>query len=243
VSIAPARQAGGGRGEKLIEELDAVYPANRMRFKSRLCQVLLALGGTDAVAKSMQLMTDAPTQVDQLFYLHHLRRSRTIGRLSAQAVISVVQSDGSQAGCPGVREEMVHRRRARVWSRLQLRKLREEHSESATDTISADEKTALASVCRGRQRKPLRRPPTGARDCENWKMAIWSWSSRRWGATGFRARQDMFTVGQCACVTNSATRAARWSGADGCLFALSAGDILESILEPSKVISDQYANQ
>src|SRR5207253_2854984 len=41
------------------------------------CQLLLALDAPDAVAKTMKLLAAAPTQEEQLVYVHHLRTIKT----------------------------------------------------------------------------------------------------------------------------------------------------------------------
>lgn len=56
-----------------IEELDERYPAATQEMNHELCQLLLYLHAPDAIAKTLALLDQAPTQEDQTCYVLHLR--------------------------------------------------------------------------------------------------------------------------------------------------------------------------
>ncbi|MBI3855872.1 MAG: heme-binding protein, partial [Planctomycetes bacterium] len=57
----------------LTADLDPLYPAKSVPLNLELCQVLLSLEAPDAVAKTVALLNAAPTQEEQIGYVHHLR--------------------------------------------------------------------------------------------------------------------------------------------------------------------------
>lgn len=56
-----------------IEKLDAHYPAASEALNRELCQLLLYLGAPDAISKTLALLDKAPTQEEQTCYILHLR--------------------------------------------------------------------------------------------------------------------------------------------------------------------------
>ena len=59
--------------KKLIAELDPLFPGQNERVNRELAQVLIALNAPGIAAKCLTQMANAKTQEDQLFYLFHLR--------------------------------------------------------------------------------------------------------------------------------------------------------------------------
>ena len=73
VSIARQGKPAQDVARPLLAELDPMYPAKSVELNRELCQVLLALGAPDAVAKTVALLQAAPTQEEQLTYVLALR--------------------------------------------------------------------------------------------------------------------------------------------------------------------------
>jgi putative heme-binding domain-containing protein len=63
--------------QKLIARLDAHYPAKGRELNAELCQTLVYLEAPSVVEKTMDLLSAAPTQEEQLEYLKSLRVSST----------------------------------------------------------------------------------------------------------------------------------------------------------------------
>ena len=57
----------------LIAELSPLYPAASVPLNRELCQILLALDAPAAVPRTLQLLAAAPTQEEQFTYIVHLR--------------------------------------------------------------------------------------------------------------------------------------------------------------------------
>src|SRR5439155_17863904 len=69
--------------EKLIDQLDAIYPAKARETNAELCQVLVYLEAPKVVQKTLKLLADAPTQEEQLQYgrsLRVLKKGWTLGQ-------------------------------------------------------------------------------------------------------------------------------------------------------------------
>ncbi len=58
---------------EVIRKLDAVFPAARESENRELCQILLYLRAPSAISKTLALLAKAPTQQEQLHYAFHLR--------------------------------------------------------------------------------------------------------------------------------------------------------------------------
>ncbi len=57
----------------LIAELSPLYPAATISLNRELCQILLALDAPDTIARTLKLVAAASTQEEQLHYIVHLR--------------------------------------------------------------------------------------------------------------------------------------------------------------------------
>ncbi len=57
----------------LIAELSAIYPASTISLNRELCQILLALDAPDTISRTLKLLAAATTQEEQLNYVVHLR--------------------------------------------------------------------------------------------------------------------------------------------------------------------------
>src|SRR5947209_14331656 len=63
--------------ERVIRRFDAVYPSTSRELNAELCKLLVYLQAPSAAAKTMALMTKAPTQEEQMEYALSLRNLRT----------------------------------------------------------------------------------------------------------------------------------------------------------------------
>ncbi len=73
VSIARQGAPSGAVAEALAAELDPIYPAKTEFANRELCQVLLAINAPGAVAKTVALLKSAKTQEEQVTYAIALR--------------------------------------------------------------------------------------------------------------------------------------------------------------------------
>ena len=77
VSLARQGVPGGEPAKALIAELDPLYPAKTEFANRELCQLLLALNAPAAVARTVALLKAAPTQEEQITYVMALRNIKT----------------------------------------------------------------------------------------------------------------------------------------------------------------------
>jgi putative heme-binding domain-containing protein len=59
--------------KSFVAELDPMYPASEFNVNRELCQLLLYLKAPDAIGKTLALMDEAPTQEEQTYYVMRLR--------------------------------------------------------------------------------------------------------------------------------------------------------------------------
>ena len=231
----------------LIAELSPAYPAKTIPLNRELCQILLALDAPDAIARSLQLLAAAPTQEEQFTYIFHLRTITngwtpelrrqyfnwwTIKRNATQHPDDLLRwfpeagrqySDGASFN-----SFLVKTRRA------------------AVSTLPPQELAALQPVLDA-WAEPLPTLRTSKKQrafVQDWKMADLEPDLDQVGhGRNFTQGQDAVFAVQCL----MCHRMGDEGGSVGPeLTAVSSRfsrrDILESIVEPSKVISEQFAN-
>jgi putative heme-binding domain-containing protein len=227
-----------------ISKLDPLYPAASEEVNRELCQLLLYLQAPDAVAKTVALLDKAPTGEEQIFYLMRLRnitngwtldlrkdylgwfdKNRDQSRHSAEFLqyfkdVQRDYSDGSSlAGF--------------------LRNFRKE----AIATLNPDEREALAAYL-PKEEKAAPAVVSDRKFIKNWSMSdlLPDLAKAKTGRS-FKTGQEVFAQAQCI----QCHRFGDSGGAVGPELAaissrLATRDILESIIEPSKVVSEQYQN-
>jgi putative heme-binding domain-containing protein len=77
VSIARQGVPSGETAQLLLADVDPLYPAKTEFLNRELCQILLAVNAPNAVARSVALMKAAPNQEEQLTYVVDLRTIKT----------------------------------------------------------------------------------------------------------------------------------------------------------------------
>src|SRR5262249_31067224 len=77
VEVSVARDGLPEHADALISEFDAAYPSASIPLNRELCETLITFNAPDAVAKSIKLLKAAPTQEEQITYIHYLRNAKT----------------------------------------------------------------------------------------------------------------------------------------------------------------------
>jgi putative heme-binding domain-containing protein len=215
--------------QKLIARLDPHYPAKSRELNAELCQTLVYLEAPSVVEKTLALMSSAPTQEEQLEYARSLRVLKTGWNLAqrSQYFAWLQQATRFKGGAS-----------LRGFLRIML----DDTIASLTDA----EKTALlkstmqslmaTSAANSAHAKP--RPMV-----KHWKLDELTPIVEKGLVTrDFDRGRRMFGEAQCF----SCHRFDNEGGAQGPDLTLASGrfnvrDLLESIIDPSKEISDQYA--
>jgi putative heme-binding domain-containing protein len=231
----------------LIAELSPEFPAKTFALNRELCQVLLALDAPDAIARTLQLAAATPIQEEQFAYIFHLR---TI----------------TNGWTPELRRQYF------TWWTLKLKSTQHpdyvlrwfpeagrqySNGSSYNNFLIKTRHTAMANLSPAELAslrpvldswaEPLSNMRTSKKQrgfVQDWKMADLEADLDRVGhGRNFAQGQDALYAVQCLLCHHI--------GDDGGsvgpeLTAVSSRfsrrDILESIIEPSKVISEQYAN-
>jgi putative heme-binding domain-containing protein len=250
------------------EKLDAIYPAENEFLNRELCQLLVFLQAPDVVPKTLALLDKAQTQEEQVQYMFTLRTLRTGWTLderkhyfewfrSANAPtkdeISFVKGgkyhvwDDQAAAAARHPAELVE------WFRAAGRDYGDGASypkylinirKDAIDSLSPDEKIALANWIDDYKSLAAFKPTKQRSFVQEWSMpqledSLNSVSRGR----NFKKGKDAFNDAQCILCHRFGNEGG-YVGPELTAVAskYSPRDILESILEPSKVVSDQFQN-
>lgn len=229
----------------LTAELSPLYPSRSIPLNRELCQVLLALDAPETVARTVRLLEAAPTLEEQIGYVLHLR---TIAKgwtpELRKSYFSWWTKDHNKAG---------HSDEVLKWfsdagrgysDGASLPRFIANFHAQAKSTLSPEEAQALADVLTA-YIPPNQKPKAPAKKrafVKEWKMEDVQPLLDRVGKNrSFERGKEVYESAQCLQCHRFGTE----GGSVGPeLTAVSTRfarrDILESILEPSKVISEQF---
>jgi len=211
---------------QLIKRFDPLYPARGRELNAELCQLLVYLEAPSVAGKTLKLMAEAPTQEEQMEYAKSLRCLET-GWTRAQRneyFAWYLKAANYKGG-------------ASLQGFLRLMK------GDAVATLTGVEKTELRPVLEAKPATPT--PIVGSPRplIKKWKLdELAPIVERGLKQRDFDRGRRLFGEAQCfAC-----HRFDNEGGAQGPDLTIVSGrfsvrDLLESILDPSKEISDQYA--
>ena len=212
---------------RLAAKLDALFPAKRSDVDAQLARLLIYLEAPSAATKVVAAMGAAPTQEEQIDFAVALRTLKTgwTTALREQYFRWFNKAEGYRGGNTFASSI----RRAK---------------ENAVGLLSEDEKAALKPVLEAKIERKSPRDTLAARaQVKEWQVAeLVSLAERglKRGRNFERGRQLYGAVACAAChrfVNDGGSVGPELTGVVG---RFSVRDLLESIVEPSKVISDQY---
>lgn len=212
--------------DRTIARLDPAFPANNRELNAELCKLLVYLEAPTAATKSLALMAKAPTQEEQMEYALSLRNLKT-GWTHAQ------------------REQYFNwfPRAANYRGGNSFLGFVRNIKKEAIDNLPEDEKVSLKPLLTAELK--VDNPYANAKPrpfVKNYTVAEILPVVEK-GLTGRNFEQGRKIFGEAKCF--ACHRFAQEGGAFGPDLTALAGrfnakDLLESIIEPSKVISDQY---
>ncbi|HEV3004003.1 MAG TPA: heme-binding protein, partial [Pirellulales bacterium] len=213
----------------LAARLEGYYPSRIQNVNRELCQLLTYLESPSVVAKSMKLLYAAATQAEQMHYVFVLRNARTGWDLEMRkAYFSWLNLAGEKyqggASYKGFLEN--------------IRK-------DALETLSDDERVALAPVLDRKESVKVVENEQPRKFVQAWQTAdlAASLDQTRHGRS-FDVGREAFHAAQCArCHRFQSEGGSVGHDLTGVGNRFSAAEVLESVLLPSKVISDQYASK
>ena len=217
-----------GTKKSLLARFDAAYPAKSREQNNELCQLLVFLEAPNVVAKTLKLLAEAPTQEEQLAYgmsLRVLRKGWTMPQRKGYFTWFL--------------------RAANFKGGHSMRGFLRMMKEDAVATLSAAEKAELKSVL---DAKPAQATPIVGKP----RPFVKKWTLDEVVAIaekGLKSKRDfdrgrrLFGEASCfACHRFDNEGGSQGPDLTGAAGRFSVRDLLESVVDPSKVISDQYAN-
>lgn len=212
----------------LISRFEPLFPTTRRDLNAELSQMLVHLEAPGAASKVAKAMLSAPTQEEQLDYARTLRVLKTGWTLELRTAYfnwflraASFRGGASLAGF-----------------------LRDIKNDSVA-TLSNDEKTALAAVLGAKPvvRKPLESLLEGRATVKEWSVndLVPVLEKGLKGRNFDRGRELFGAVGCYTCHRFATEGGAVGPDLTGIAGRFSSRDLLESIIEPSKEVSDQYA--
>jgi putative heme-binding domain-containing protein len=216
-----------GAADRTIARLGCYYPSADRFLNAELCRLLVYLQAPEAAAKTIAMLEEAPTQEEQLEYVLYLRVLKTGWTMKLrEAYFTWFQKAAGYQG--GASFEPI------------LQHLKGE----ALTTLSASEKEALKSVLANRSDPGSQAASAPSRPfVKAWKVDDLAPAL----TTGLNQRR--FERGHALFSTAGCFACHRYNNEGGAVGPdlttiggrFSPRDLLESIILPSKEISDQYA--
>jgi putative heme-binding domain-containing protein len=227
VSIARQGQPADDLAKTEIEKLSSQYPAKTFDLNRELSELLVRLGAPDVVEKTLALQKTAKEHAEQVWYANVLREAKTWTPAQRVQYFSWFKTAADYKGGNSM-EKFIER-------------IREDAIAKLTDA----EKAPLAALLKAASEAPKITTPVVVRQFQkNWTMAeLTPDLDQAAHGRNFARGKEIFSSVLCI----QCHHFAQGGGSVGPdLSAVGSRfnhhDLLESIIEPSKVISEQYAS-
>jgi putative heme-binding domain-containing protein len=249
VAVSRDGKPSAEAAKAIIGELDPLYPAKTEALNRELCQILLALNAPDAVAKTVTLLEQAKTQEEQVLYVHHLRTVTDGWTPEARkAYFSWWLRDRSKnAHAPTIvrwfEEAGINYNDGASFARF----LGNFHKD-AEKTLKPDETAALQPILAAYvppgSRQTRRPAPKKHSFVKNWKVSdlepVLAQASK---GRNYNSGKEAYEAAQCIlCHKFGSDGGATGPDLTAVSSRFNRHDILDSIIEPSKTVSEQYQN-
>jgi len=247
VSIARNGKPSDEAAKQIVDELDPLYPAKTQPLNRELGQILLAVGAPDAVAKSVKLLTATNVQEEQISLVLALRTITTgwTPELRQQYFTWWTQ-DRNKASHPAMVTQWFQDAGINFNNGSSFAKFVGNFHADAAKTLKPEEAAALqpilaAYVPPGARAKPV----TKKREfVKAWKMAdLEPHLGELAKGRSYNQGKEVYEAAQCMLCHKFGNDGGA-TGPD--LTAVSSRAtpqfLLESIVEPSKVVSEQFQN-
>jgi len=214
----------------IVARLDPLYPARSRELNAELAQVLIVLDAPDAAAKTVALLQAAPTQEEQITDANDLRVLKTgwTPGLRRAYLTWFARAAGYKGGnsFPG----FIRQIRAAAVANLS-------ESEKAEVADVLDPKSSVST-----QAGPVVPPRPHVRDWTVEELMPVLGSSLGGPRRDFDRGRSLFAAASCyACHRFNNEGGGAGPELTGVSGRFGTRDLLESIIAPSKVVSDQYA--
>jgi putative heme-binding domain-containing protein len=229
--------------KQAIAELDPLYPAAEFNYNRELCQLLLYLKAPDAVGKTIALLDKAPTLEQQTYYVMRLRNIVDGWTLDEQKdYLAWFNKDHDHTPHPPEFLQYFKDVERDYSDGASLPSFLKNFRNEFVDGLSATDQVALAEF--------LPKESNAGETAVAGKF-VKAWTMQDLQPDLEQAKSGRsFTKGKAAYAQAQCNLCHRFGNSGGSVgpelaavsSRLSARDVLESILEPSKVVSELYQN-
>jgi putative heme-binding domain-containing protein len=251
------RPDAAGR-EKLLARFEPLFPAKGREINDELCQLLVYLRAPSVVSKTLKLLAAAPTQEEQIAYVRNLRNLKTgwtldqrreyftwfikaaeyKGGNSLRGFFTNMKSDALETLTPQEKESLG----TLIENHPDPQQITREIAR-ATRFGQADRLPALQAQLAEAQRRTqqvVAAPPRPF--VKKWTMEeLLPLVEKGLNKRDFDHGRAMFAAANCfACHRFAGEGGSFGPDLSGLAGRFSTRDLLESVVDPSKVISDQY---
>ncbi len=245
----------------VITSLAPLYPSASERLNRELCQLLIFLDAPGALKKTMDLLAKAPTQEEQIHYAFHLRNVKNGWTPELRrAYFSWFNRDrGQKDGGPTyhggasylLSRSDQHPEQTVKWFKdagreygdgASFPKFMANIKKDAVATLTDAERAELAPLIE--VKAATAKPKAERAFVKEWKMDDLVPALDQVGrGRSFARGKEMYTVSQCAaCHRFGNDGGAAGPDITGAASRFNRRDLLETIVDPSKIVSDQYQN-
>ncbi|MFT7640515.1 MAG: putative heme-binding domain-containing protein, partial [Pirellulaceae bacterium] len=247
VSIARQGVPTGEVAKKLLADIDPLYPAKSQTLNRELCQILLALNAPNAVARTVALLQAAPTQEEQVTYATHLRNVKEGWNVELRRTYLSWWNAGRSTEHPAEVVKWFEEAGVGVNNGASFSNFMSHAHEEAKFTMTPDEIVALNDVLSAYSVKQTRKPaPSLAlrKVVKEWSTSDLQPLLEEVGkGRNFARGKSLFYDAQCsACHRFGDQGGATGPDLTAVAVRFKRQDILESLTDPSKVLSEQYMN-
>jgi putative heme-binding domain-containing protein len=251
-----------------VEKLNARYPAASEKVNRELSQLLIYLNAPDVIAKTLDLLQKASTQEEQVHYIFQLRNVKSGWTPEQRELYFSWFGKARQGGKPEttypqggayhvwtnqVQASRMHPQELLRWFKEAGRDYGDGSSyakflvrirKDAVATLTSAEHLALRAVLEENIDSPQWKPAKQRQFVKEWTMADLESSLGEVAASrDFESGKAAYNDAQCVVCHRFANEGGS-AGPEltGASSKYSRQVLLESILEPSKVVSDQFQN-
>jgi len=251
-----------------LEKLSPRYPSPSRQVNYELVQLLIYLNAPDVIAKTLDLIAKAPTQEEQIHYMFHLRNVKSGWTLPQREQYFQWFATAKQGG----RGEVTYPRGGtyNVWTNQTLasrthplellrwfKEVGRDYGDGssyskflinirkdANATLTSSERVALAPLLEVNIDAPPWKPTKERKFVQEWTLAeLESRLGEVAQGRDFNSGKAAFNDAQCiSCHRFDNQGGSVGPELTGVSSKYSRRDILESLLDPSKVVSDQFQN-
>lgn len=247
VSIARNGVPTGEAAKRVLANIDSLYPSQSQALNRELCQVLVAMNAPSVVARTIELLKSAKTQEEQITYVVNLRRVKNGWTPELRRTYLSWWNGGRSSEHPQRVIEWFEAAGIPFNNGASFAAFMANAHEEAKFTMTPDEIIALNDVLTAYSASQTQEPAPSLDNrklVKEWKTEdLQSLLEKVGKGRNFARGKEVFYQAQCSACHRFGDRGGA-IGPDLTAVAtrFKRQDLLESAIEPSKVLSEQYMN-